>query len=46
MSENFSADLITLVDDEGIEREFEILDYIEKNFKSVIDNCTDSVIII
>ena len=29
MGEEFSADLITLIDDEGVEREFEILDYIE-----------------
>ena len=29
MDEEFSTDLITLVDDEGIEREFEVLDYLE-----------------
>ena len=29
MDENFSSDIITLVDDEGIEREFEVLDFIE-----------------
>ena len=29
MDENFSSSVITLVDDEGIEREFEVLDYIE-----------------
>ena len=29
MSEDFSSDIITLVDDEGIEREFEVLDFIE-----------------
>ena len=32
MEENFSADdIITLVDDEGVEREFEILDFIENS---------------
>lgn len=32
MEENFSADdIITLVDDEGVEREFEILDVIENS---------------
>lgn len=41
MSEEFSADLITLVDDEGIEREFEVLDYIENEqgrFYALIPN--------
>ena len=43
MSENFSADLITLIDDEGIEREFEILDYIENDkgrFYALLPNFT------
>lgn len=31
MDTEFSTDLITLVDDEGIEREFEVLDYIEND---------------
>ena len=31
MEENFSADIVTLVDDEGIEREFEVLDFIENS---------------
>ena len=31
MDENFSSDIITLVDDEGIEREFEVLDTIENS---------------
>ena len=29
MQDNFHLEVITLVDDEGIEREFEILDFIE-----------------
>ena len=29
MEDNFSSDIVTLIDDEGIEREFEVLDYIE-----------------
>ena len=29
MEENLSADIVTLIDDEGIEREFEVLDFIE-----------------
>lgn len=31
MDENLSADLVTLVDDEGVEREFEVLDFIEND---------------
>ena len=31
MQDNFTLDIITLVDDEGIEREFEILDCIEND---------------
>ena len=31
MDDNFSSDIVTLVDDEGIEREFEVLDYIENS---------------
>ena len=31
MDENLSADVVTLVDDEGIEREFEVLDFIENS---------------
>lgn len=30
MEEGYSADIITLIDDEGIEREFEIIDSIDK----------------
>ena len=30
MEENLSADIVTLIDDEGIEREFEVLDFIER----------------
>ena len=31
MDDNFSSDIVTLVDDEGVEREFEVLDYIENS---------------
>lgn len=31
MDDSFSSDIVTLVDDEGIEREFEVLDYIENS---------------
>ena len=31
MEENLSADIVTLIDDEGIEREFEVLDFIENS---------------
>lgn len=31
MEDNFSADIVTLVDDEGVEREFEVLDFIENS---------------
>ncbi len=31
MDENFSSDIVTLIDDEGIEREFEVLDFIENS---------------
>lgn len=31
MENNFAQDIITLIDDEGIEREFEILDFIEND---------------
>lgn len=36
MEENYSDDIITLVDDEGIEREFEIIDSI---YKQLSENC-------
>lgn len=41
MEDNFSTDIVTLVDDEGIEREFEVLDYIENQkgkFYALIPN--------
>lgn len=31
MDDNFSSDIVTLVDDEGVEREFEVLDYVENS---------------
>ena len=31
VEDNFSADIVTLIDDEGIEREFEVLDFIENS---------------
>ncbi len=31
MDENLPTDIVTLVDDEGIEREFEVLDFIENS---------------
>ena len=31
MDESMPADIVTLVDDEGIEREFEVLDFIENS---------------
>lgn len=31
MEENLPADIVTLVDDEGVEREFEVLDFIENS---------------
>lgn len=31
MDENLPLDMVTLVDDEGVEREFEVLDFIENS---------------
>lgn len=31
MDENYSSNIVTLIDDEGIEREFEVLDFIENS---------------
>lgn len=31
MDESLPADIVTLVDDEGVEREFEVLDFIENS---------------
>lgn len=31
MEENLPTDIVTLIDDEGIEREFEVLDFIENS---------------
>ena len=31
MDENYSSNIVTLVDDEGVEREFEVLDFIENS---------------
>ena len=31
MEENLPTDIVTLIDDEGVEREFEVLDFIENS---------------